>query len=101
MLRTARPFADPGTAAPRLLEHAHAFEPNSDGWIHIEQIHHPFLFGDKALPAVFSAGFRYAVRKVCCKLPRAGCLHDRHKLEVPQVADGVSGARSGSAGRPT
>jgi hypothetical protein len=51
-LTADRPFADPDKAARRLLEHAHAFEPIQDGRIYIEKINGPFLFGDKATPAV-------------------------------------------------
>jgi len=34
---TDRPYGDPGKAARRLLEHAHAFEPVQDGRIYIEK----------------------------------------------------------------
>ena len=46
-----RPYADPEKAAPRLLQHAHAFEPVQDGRIYIEKINGPFIFGDNGTPA--------------------------------------------------
>ena len=55
-LTADRPFADPGKAARRLLEHAHAFEPIQDGRIYIEKINSPFLFNDKGTPAEYRAG---------------------------------------------
>lgn len=57
----SRPFADPEKAACRLLEHARAFEPARQGWIDIEQLNHPFLFGDKATSLEYAAGLQYAV----------------------------------------
>jgi hypothetical protein len=59
-LVTDRPYADPETAARRLLEHAHAFEAVQDGRIYIEVIN-ALLFGDKATPTEYSAGLRYAI----------------------------------------
>ena len=56
-----RPFADPEKAARRLLEHAHAFEPIQDGRIYIEKLNGPFLFGDKATPAEYTAGLKRAI----------------------------------------
>ena len=53
-----RLFAEPDKAARRLLEHAHAFEPVQDGRIYIEQINHPFLFGDKGTPDGIHRGAR-------------------------------------------
>ena len=52
------PLADPDKAARRLMEHARAFEPVQDGRIYIEQINHPFLFGDKGTPDGIHRGAR-------------------------------------------
>jgi hypothetical protein len=60
-LTADRPLADPDKAARRLLEHARAFEPVQDGRIYIEQINHPFLFGDKGTPAEYTAGLERAI----------------------------------------
>ncbi|MET3840422.1 hypothetical protein [Bradyrhizobium sp. OAE829] len=45
------------------MEHAQAFEPIQDGRIYIEKINGPFRFGDKATPAEYSAGLKYAIEK--------------------------------------
>ena len=50
------PYADSEKAARRLLEHAQAFEVIQDGPIYIENIHGPFLFGDKGTRAEYKAG---------------------------------------------
>lgn len=50
-----------GKTARRLLEHAHAFEPIQDGRIYIEKLNGPFLFGDKGIPAEYSAGLKLAI----------------------------------------
>ena len=51
-----RPYSDPEKAARRLMQHAHAFEPIQEGRIYIEKLNGPFLFGDKATPAEYTAG---------------------------------------------
>jgi hypothetical protein len=56
-----RAYSDPEKAARRLMDHARAFQPIQDGRIYIEQINHPFLFGDKGTPAEYTAGLKYAV----------------------------------------
>jgi len=56
-----RPFSDPEKAARRLMQHAHAFEPVQDGRINIEKLNGPFLFGDKATPAEYTAGLERAI----------------------------------------
>ena len=50
-----RPFADPESAARKLIELANAFEPIQDGRIYIEKINGPFLFELKATSAELSA----------------------------------------------
>ncbi|MBR1193263.1 hypothetical protein [Bradyrhizobium sp. AUGA SZCCT0160] len=68
----ARPYSDPEKAARRLMEHAQAFEPIQDNRIYIEKINGPFLFGDKATPAQYSAGLKYAIDKGWLVLHESG-----------------------------
>jgi hypothetical protein len=58
---TDRPYSDPEKAARRLMEHAQAFEPIQEGRIYIEKLNGPFLFGDKATPAEYTAGLKRAI----------------------------------------
>ena len=67
-----RPYSDPEKAARRLMEHARAFEPIQDGRIYIEQINHPFLFGDKATAAEYSAGLKLAIDRGWLDLHESG-----------------------------
>jgi hypothetical protein len=55
---TTRPYADPETAARKLIELANAVEAVQDGRIHIELLNGPMLFELKATPAEYSAGLR-------------------------------------------
>lgn len=71
-LTADRPFADPDKAARRLLEHAHAFELVQDGRIYIEKLNGPFLFGDKATPAEYTAGLQFAISRGWLKLHESG-----------------------------
>jgi hypothetical protein len=54
----ARPYADPETAARKLMELANAVEAVQDGRIHVEQLNGPMLFEHKATPAEYSAGLK-------------------------------------------
>ena len=67
-----RPFSDPEKAARRLMQHAHAFEPIQDGRIYIEVLNGPFLFGDKATPAEYSAGLAFAIERGWIKMHESG-----------------------------
>jgi hypothetical protein len=67
-----RPYADPEKAARRLMQHAHAFEPIQDGRIYIEVLNGPFLFGDKATPAEYSAGLAFAIERGWIKMHESG-----------------------------
>ena len=67
-----RPYSDPEKAARRLMEHARAFQPIQDGRIYIEQINHPFLFGDKATPAEYTAGLKFAIAQGWLELHEDG-----------------------------
>jgi hypothetical protein len=50
-LTAERPFANPETAARKLLEIASGIEPVQDGRIFIELINYPMLFKHKATAA--------------------------------------------------
>jgi len=69
---TDRPYSDPETAARRLMQHAHAFEPLQDGRIYIEKLNGPFLFGDKGTPAEYSAGLELAIARGWLDLHESG-----------------------------
>ncbi|MCP3395228.1 hypothetical protein NLM27_41580 [Bradyrhizobium sp. CCGB12] len=56
-----RPFADPESAARKLIELAQSIESVQDGRIHIEKLNAPFLYKLNATGAEFGAGIRYAV----------------------------------------
>ena len=55
-MKEDRRWADPETAARRIMEHARAF----DGRIYIEKINYPMIDQDKATPAEYWAGLQYA-----------------------------------------
>ncbi|WOH79029.1 hypothetical protein RX327_24315 [Bradyrhizobium sp. BEA-2-5] len=59
-MKEDRRWADPEKAARRIMEHARAFEPVQDGRIYIEKINYPMLDQDKATPAEYWAGLKYA-----------------------------------------
>jgi hypothetical protein len=58
-----RIYADPETAARKLVEIASTIEPVQDGRIHIEKINAPFLYQARATPAEYSAGLRLAIER--------------------------------------
>jgi hypothetical protein len=53
---TNRPYANPETAARKLVEIANAIEAIQDGCIYIEQINEPLLFDHEASTAEYTAG---------------------------------------------
>ena len=68
-----RPYSNPEKAARRLMEHACAFEPIQDGRIYVEALNGFFLFDDKALPAEYTAGLRFAIESAgSSRFMRAG-----------------------------
>jgi hypothetical protein len=67
-----RPYADPGVAARKLLELAHAFQPIQDGRIYIEVINGPMLFEHKATPAEYKAGLDFAIERGWLELHESG-----------------------------
>ncbi|MGY0573886.1 hypothetical protein ACTGJ9_024710 [Bradyrhizobium sp. RDM12] len=71
-LVSERPFADPETAARKLVELAAATDAVEDGRIHIEKINYPFLFTLKASGAEFGAGIKFAVEKGLLELHESG-----------------------------
>ena len=78
-------YADPENAARKLLELANAVEPVQEGRIRIEKIKGPFLFGDRATPAEYSAGLELAILQGWIE------LHDFRNLR------GIHGRRRGPA----
>jgi hypothetical protein len=77
-LTTDKPFADPGKAARRLMQHAHAFE------IVQEEKLGPFLYFDRGTPAGCSAGLACAIEhgwltmleaEPSSALPKAGAIY--------------------------
>jgi hypothetical protein len=58
-----RPYADPETAARKLIEIANSVEAVQDGRIHIEKINWPFLHDLKASPTEYSAGLKLAIER--------------------------------------
>ena len=58
-----RIYADPETAARKLVEIASTIEPVQDGRIHIEKINAPFLYQERGTPAEYGAGLRLAIER--------------------------------------
>jgi hypothetical protein len=71
-LTADRPYSAPEQAARRLMVHALAFLPTYDGRIYIEKINAPFLFGDKAAAAEYSAGLKLAIDRGWLDLHESG-----------------------------
>jgi len=64
------PYADPDTAARKLVELANAFEPVQDGRIYIEQINFPFLFQGSVNQ--YAAGLKRAIERGWLVLHESG-----------------------------
>jgi hypothetical protein len=58
-----RPYADPETAARKLIEIANSVEAVQDSRIHIELLNGPFLFDLKGTPAEYTAGLKLAIER--------------------------------------
>jgi hypothetical protein len=69
---TERPYANPETAARKLIEIANAVEAIQDGRIYIEQINAPLLYEHKASPAEYKAGLDLAIDRGWLTLDRSG-----------------------------
>jgi hypothetical protein len=65
------PYADPETAARKLVEIANAVEAVQDGRIYIELINAPMLFEHKASPAEYKAGLDLAIARGWLALDRS------------------------------
>jgi hypothetical protein len=68
----ARSYADPETAARRIMEIASTIEPGPQGQIHIEKINGPMLYKDGATPAEYWAGLQLAIAKGWLKYHESG-----------------------------
>jgi hypothetical protein len=72
-LTTARPYADPETAARKLIEIANSVEAVQDDCrIYIELINGPMLFEHKATPAEYGAGLNLAIERGWLTLDLSG-----------------------------
>jgi hypothetical protein len=60
---TDRPYANPETAARKLVEIANSIETIQDGRIFIELINWPFLSEHKGSPAEYKAGLDLAIAR--------------------------------------
>ena len=67
-----RPFADPESAARKLIELAQSIESVQDGRIHIEKLNAPFLYKLKATGPEFGAGIKHAIEKGWLELHESG-----------------------------
>ena len=90
-LTADRPYSDPETAARRLLEHAHAFEPIQEGRIYIEKLNGPFLFGDRGTPAEYAAGLDHAISVGWLELHDSGTFVKQRGI-VCLIGRGLSGS---------
>jgi hypothetical protein len=71
-------------AARRLMELANAVEPVQDGRIHIEKINYPFLFQDRAKPAEYGAGIKFAIERGWLWMHESGTyVRSRRKVPFP------------------
>jgi hypothetical protein len=68
----ARPYADPETAARKLIGIANSVEPVQDGRIHIEKINGPMLYQEKATPTEYKAGLARAIEEGWLVLHESG-----------------------------
>jgi hypothetical protein len=69
---THRPYANPETAARKLVEIANSIEPVQEGRIFIELINWPFLSELKGTPAEYKAGLDLAITRGWLTLDRSG-----------------------------
>jgi hypothetical protein len=69
---TDRPYADPETAARKLVEIANSVEAVHDGRIYIGLVNAPFLYEHKGSPAEYKAGLDLAIARGWLTLDRSG-----------------------------
>jgi hypothetical protein len=67
-----RPYANPETAARKLIEIANSVEPVQDGRIFIELINWPFLSEHKGTPAEYKAGLDLTIDRGWLGLHESG-----------------------------
>ncbi|MET3972449.1 hypothetical protein ACVWXN_000167 [Bradyrhizobium sp. i1.4.4] len=67
-----RPYADPETAARKLVELAANVQAVQDGRIYIERINAPFMFELKGSGSEFGAGLKHAVAHGWLELHESG-----------------------------
>jgi hypothetical protein len=67
-----RPYADPETAARKLVEIANSVEAVQDGRIHIELLNAPFLYEFKGTPAEYSSGLDRTIERGWLHLHESG-----------------------------
>ena len=67
-----RPYADPESAACKIIEIANAAEIVQDGRIYIEKINGPMLLDLKATPAEYKAGLEQAIARGWLELHESG-----------------------------
>jgi hypothetical protein len=67
-----RPYANPETAARKLIEIANAVEVVHDGRIYIELMNAPSLYEHKGSPAEYKAGLNLAIDRGWLTLDRSG-----------------------------
>ena len=71
-LTSARPYADPETAARKLIEIANSVEAVQDGRIFIELLNGPFLYDLKGSPEEYGAGLKLTIERGWLTLDRSG-----------------------------
>jgi hypothetical protein len=59
----SRAYADPDTAARKIVEIANDLEPYMDGRLLVERINGPFLYEHKGSPGEYRAGIKRAIEK--------------------------------------
>jgi hypothetical protein len=69
---TDRPYANPETAARKLIELANSVEAVQDGRTHIELLNGAMLLELKATPAEYSAGLKLAIERGWLKMHESG-----------------------------
>ena len=67
-----RIYADPETAARKMVEIASTIEPVHDGRIYIESINAPFLYRDRGTPGEYRAGLQLAIERGWLELHESG-----------------------------
>ncbi|UPK39078.1 hypothetical protein IVB18_18685 [Bradyrhizobium sp. 186] len=67
-----RPYADPETAASKLVELTATTDPVQNGRIHIEKINAPFMYQHGGSGPEFGAGIKMAVERGWLELHESG-----------------------------